>query len=138
MFAAIAAAFLSSAMSPDTALTTGSSAPTIEKTTGGNINLKGEKETVISFWSPKDPLSRINNKNNSEKYSDGSVEYISVCIDSDDSLAHEVLHYDGTELNGNHLLYSDVNSRVFKDYGVENAPKTFHINPQGKITRISI
>ena len=97
------------------------------------MTLKGGKEKVISFWSPKDPLSRIHNKQYSEKYEAEGVEYISVCIDTDDSLAKEVLRYDGTAAHGLHLVYSDVKDRVFKDYGVEETPATFIVDSLGKI-----
>lgn len=97
------------------------------------MTLKDGKDKVICFWSPKDPMSRINNKQFSERFKEEGVELISICIDSDDSLAKAVLDYDGTANYGKHLVYSDVNDRVFKDYGVEEAPATFIVAADGKI-----
>ena len=36
----------------------------------------------------------------------------------------------------NNYSYSQISSRVFKDYGVEESPKAFVITPEGKISQI--
>lgn len=136
----IAAAFLSSAMSVDNTPEVGKNAPKIETIQGTNVgyDANSEKTKVISFWSPKKPMSRINNRNLYRQYADNNrdnVEFISICTDSDVNLMKEVLKIDGVNENLNYE-YSEISSRAFKDYGVENNPKAFVISSEGKILEI--
>ena len=134
LLAVLVTAFLSSYMSRDIELKEGSNAPEIERVAGENITPGDGKEKLISFWSPKDPASRMANMEYSKKYSDSDVEFISVCLDSDNLLGEEVLKYDG--IKGTHLAYSDVKERVFKDYGVTDQTAAFKISGNGKVEKV--
>ena len=135
IFAVVVTAFLSSYISTDSKLKEGSTAPTIERVNGEKLELKDGKEKLISFWSPKDASSRISNREFSNQFNQGDVEFISICIDSDEELAKEVLKCDGINAK-EHIAYSEVSKRVFKDYGVTDSPAAFLINGKGKIERI--
>ena len=137
----IAAAFLTSAMTVDKSLKIGDKAPKIETIEGINVvndaNSAG-KTKVISFWNPKDPSSRIMNKNLSREYEEtigDKVDFISICTDNDEKLMQSVMQIDGVD-SRNSYSYSEVSPRVFKDYGVENQTKAFVISPEGKIVEI--
>ncbi|MCH5222864.1 MAG: redoxin domain-containing protein [Muribaculaceae bacterium] len=135
ILAGILTAFLSSYISTDNKLQEGSTAPTIERISGEKIEMKDGKEKLISFWSPKDAESRISNRKFSDLYKESDVEFITICIDSDESLAREVLKCDGIA-SQQQIAYSEVSERVFKDYGVSENPGAFLINGEGKIKRI--
>ena len=142
LFSIIVAAFLSSAIGEDhKTLEVGNTAPKIETIKGTNVvddaNSQG-KTKVISFWNPKKPASRIANKKLSLQYGKGDnekVEFISICTDSDENLMKEVMKIDGVN-SQNTYSYSEIPSRVFKDYGVEDSPKAYIITPEGKISQI--
>ena len=132
--------FLTSAISHGNDIEIGNNAPEIETTEGINVVAdanSNEKSKVISFWSPKQPSSRISNRNLSALYgqNDSDYEFISICTDGDEDLMKEVMKIDGINPARN-LAYSAVSPRVFKDYGVENQPRAFVISPEGKITDI--
>lgn len=140
-FSLLAAAFLTSAMSEDKTLEIGKMAPRIETTTGTNVatdaNSEG-KTRVISFWNPKNPASRITNKNLSRQYAenaDSNVEFISICTDSDENLMKEVMRIDGVNPESN-LAYSEVSPKVFQDYGVVENSRAFVLTPDGRISQI--
>ena len=138
----IAAAFLTSAMTVDNSLEVGKNAPKIETIDGTNVvndaNFSKKtnfgKTTVVNFWNPKKPSSRIANKTLSRKYSENNenVQFISICTDADDKLMNEVMKIDGVNPDIN-FSFSQISPRVFKDYDVENSPRTFVISPEGKI-----
>lgn len=136
-----AAAFLMSAMTTDKLPEIGKKAPKIETIEGINVvndaNSAG-KTKVINFWSPKDPASRISNITLSREYGnsrDNNVEFISICTDKDEKLMQTVIKIDGTD-SLNNYSYSEISPRVFKDYGVENHPRTFVISKDGKIEKM--
>lgn len=139
----IAAAFLSSAAFDfDKSVKVGKTAPKIETVEGINVvndanseNIDQNKATVISFWSPKNPASRIANKNLSLKYGAGNedVNFISICTDSNDNLMKEVIKIDNVNPDFNYS-YSQISPRAFKDYGVEQSPKAFMIDSDGKVS----
>lgn len=137
----IAAAFLSSAMSVDKSLEVGKKAPKIETIEGINVGNDGNSEgksRLISFWSPKKPESRIANRKYSRQYGENSsenIEFISICIDSDEELMQEVMKIDGLKADKTYS-YSQINPRTFKDYGVETNPGAFIISSDGKIEKI--
>ena len=137
----IAAAFLTSAMSVDKSLEVGKLAPKIEKIDGTNVGYDANTESkakLVSFWSPKNPASRIANRNLSQKYGSDSkenIEFISICTDSDKDLMSEVMKIDGVD-SKMAFSSSEISPRVFKDYGVEENPKAFLISKDGKILEI--
>ena len=132
-------AFLSSFIPREEKITEGIQAPSIELTESKTELGKNNKYTLLNFWSPKDPISRISNLQISKILSDqtiSNVDFISICIDADDVLASEVLKYDGTDSIGLHLTYSQISERVFKDYNVADKSNTFLIDPSGKILKV--
>ena len=136
----MAAAFLSSAIGSEKNLSIGSKAPKIMTIEGSNVvaDAKSEgKTTVVSFWTPKNPASRIANLQLSRKYGEMNEEtnFISICTDSDDILMNAVMKKDGTDKEI-HYSSSQLSSRVMKDYGVEENPKAFLIGNDGKIKDI--
>lgn len=132
-------AFLSSYNDNENALKPGDKSPEIQLISGSNEKLEKAKIRIVNFWSPKDPKSRIANKEISkyiEENPGNNTEFISICTDKDNSLAKEVLKWDGVSNNGNHLLYSDVDSKVFKNFRINNSHKTFLIDKNGKIMKV--
>lgn len=140
-FSLVAAAFLTSAMSVDKTLEVGSKAPRIETIQGDNVvadENSDSKIKVVSFWNPKNPASRISNRNLSLQYSDkaeNNIEFISICTDSDKAMMNEVMKIDGVKADRSYD-YSQINPRVFKDYDVVKSPKAFMISEKGEITNI--
>lgn len=138
----IATAFLSSYITDSNSINVGDAAPKIIKSDNSSISLKKDKDhrILINFWSPEIPASRILNKEYSNYLKANPVadiEFISICLDSDDYLSAEIIKNDEIISSGTHLLYSDVNNRVFKDYDVEDYPRSFLISADGKINSIS-
>ena len=137
----IVAVFLSSAITVDNKLEVGKNAPEIETINGNSVindEVSEGKTKLISFWSPKKPASRIANKNFSLKYGENSgedIEFISICTDSDEDLMREVMKIDGINIDKSYS-YSEISSRVFKDYAVEENPRAFMISEEGKIISI--
>ena len=137
----ITAFFLSSAMSEDKSLTVGKKAPRIENIQGINVGYDANSEAktrIISFWNPKNPASRIANKNLEKLYgnnSDSGIDFISICTDSDEKLMEEVMKIDGLRQENNYS-YAQIARRVFKDYDVEHNPRAFKIGPDGRIVEI--
>lgn len=135
------AAFLSSAISVDKTLEAGQSAPKIETIDGEAVAFgdnDSNKKTVISFWSPKKPASRITNKELSLKYGNDSKEnanFISICTDTDTPLMREVVKIDGIQ-SENVYAFTEISQRVFKDYDVKDNPKAFVVDENGKILEI--
>ena len=140
MFSIIAAGFLTSAIAGEKDLEVGKKAPKIETITGTNVGYDANSENktkVISFWTPKKPESRINNRKLYQEYGTGEAdtEFISICTDDDKKLMEEVLKID--KISGeNNYSYDEISSRVFKDYRVEEYPRAFKISAQGKILEI--
>ena len=137
----IAAAFLTSAINADKTLEVGNNAPKIETVEGINVvndaNSAG-KTRLISFWSPKNPESRIANRNYSRIYGDTvstDIEFISICTDSDEALMKEVMKIDGINASNNYA-HSQISQRTFKDYGVVHNPRAFLVSPDGTIEKI--
>ena len=134
----VVAFFLSSAMFEDKSLTAGSTAPVIETTEGlivGDDENSHDKTIIINFWNPKNPSSRIVNRELSSLYGNGKDEnyrFISICTDPDETLMNEVMRIDGINPDNN-FSYSKISPRVFKDYGVENASATYKISSDSKI-----
>lgn len=138
LFIALTAlAFLSSAIDSGEKLNEGSKVPEIKTLDGSVINPNDGKMRLVNFWSPKDPVSRIANKEFSDYFSsheNSDIEFISICTDSDDLLAQEVIRYDGAA-NGRHISYSDLPERIFKDYQVADHPEVFLLDTNGKLLR---
>lgn len=136
----VAAAFLSSAIDVDRSLEKGMNAPKIETNDGTNVGRDANSETkttVVSFWTPKKPASRISNKDLSRRFYDENkeTEFISICIDSDKALMDEVMKIDGVKAD-KVFSAADVSQRTFKDYDVETNPRAFIISQEGKIQEI--
>ena len=138
----IATAFLSSYISDNGSLKVGSTAPEIVLATNQSetqISLK-DGYKLISFWDPKDPSSRISNKEYSsfiKSSPEAGIELVSICTDPDDFLAEEISRIDGSHEAGLKLNSTDISERVLKDYDVEKTPRSYLIGPDGKIKMIS-
>lgn len=140
LFSIIAAAFLSSAIPVDNKLEVGRKAPKIETIQGTNVGYDANSENkrkLVSFWTAKKPSSRIANRKLGQKYgkNDDNVEFISICTDSDEVLMNEVMKLDGLDSDKSYSK-SEINPRVFKDYDVEDNPRAFFIDSNGKILDI--
>lgn len=139
----IVAFFLSSSIIDDPSLKVGSSAPEIKVLSENTVEkhlVKESKETLVSFWSPKNPSSRIRNRQYLDflkSHPELEIEFVSICIDRDDFLANEVRRKDGINAGSLHLNYNQVEERIFKDYGVEESPRAFLIGKDGSIKSIA-
>ena len=136
----IATAFLSSYISNEDNLKVGDKAPEIRFTNNLSECLEEKNLKLINFWNPKKPSSRIANKTYAEYFrqnNDCDIQFISICTDSDDLLAKELLNYDGIDDCGLHFSYSDVDSRIFKDYNVADNPVAFLISSEGMILDVA-
>lgn len=134
----IAAIFLPSAISENRNLTIGSKAPEIQTLNGNSlINNNENKNTVVNFWSPKNPASRILNKKLSENYQkdNSNTVFLSICIE-DESFMKEILKVDSIH-NGTHYASSQINPRVLKDYNIEKGLGAYMISPEGKILSLN-
>lgn len=135
------AAFLSSAISFDKTIEVGNKAPKIETIEGINVGVDANSEgktKLISFWDPKKPVSRISNRNLSLQFgenNDENIEFISICVDSDELLMKEVMKIDGVKTDQSYS-YNQISPRVFKDFDVENNPRAFKISGDGRILEI--
>ena len=135
----IVATFLSSAIPTDKDLTIGATAPSIEFTDGGIKKFDDGKFRIINFWSPKHPVSRIRNKEISDFFINNNienVEFITICTDSDNELAREVMKYDGITSQSTSLFRNEILESVIKDYGAEHNMATYLLNPAGKIIKM--
>lgn len=136
----VAVAFLSSAIPVEDTSLIGKAAPKIETISGKDVvndANSAQKTKVVSFWNPKNPASRISNRNLSKIYGKDNeeVEFISICTDSDSVLMEQVMRQDGMVIDRSYA-YSEISPRVFKDYAVDQNPMAFVISSQGKITEI--
>ena len=139
----ILAFFLSSAITDNDSLKSGDLAPKITLISEDSpeiLNLKDSRITLINFWSPKNPASRISNKQFSEflrVHPETEIDFITICMDSDTNLAQEVINNDGINNSTINLLRNQVADRVFKDYMVEDNYASYLIDKNGKILEIN-
>ena len=136
----IVGAFLSSAISTDNSIAIGKKAPQIETIQGINVvaDANSEPKTkVISFWNPKKPASRINNKELSRQFGsmEKDVEFISICTDPDENLMREVMKIDNISADKTYS-WAEISPRAFKDYGALENPRAFVISPSGEISSV--
>lgn len=130
----IAAVFLSSAIPGNRNLSIGSTAPQIQTLNGNSIlDINNDKNTIVNFWSPKNPASRILNKKLSDNCSktNSDTEFISICVD-DKGLMDEILRIDSVS-GGIHYSSDDINPRSLKDFNTDKFLGAYKISPEGKI-----
>lgn len=78
---------------------------------------------------------RISMAASSDKSSD--KEYISICIDSDKTLAKEIARIDGISDDVKSLFSDDVTSDVLSDYQTDKGCRTFVIDRYGNLKAIA-
>ncbi|MDE6772134.1 MAG: peroxiredoxin family protein [Muribaculaceae bacterium] len=138
----IATFFLSSAIpSGSHSLEIGSEAPSISLSpeAGKNIGSLDGKRVIVNFWSAEDPSSRIANRKlsrlaESDSFSD--TRFVSVCIDSDKSIASEIARIDRISDNVVSLGKEDVTSDVLEDFQTATGCRTFIIDRFGILKQI--
>ena len=136
VLAIIAALFLSSYINKEENLKPGEKAPYILRADGTKENLEEGKYTLVNFWSVKKPQSRVLNKKYAEYFAihhPDSIEFLSISLDEDISLANEVRNYDEADCAGKYMDASQLASRVYKDFKVNETPNSFLIGPDGRI-----
>lgn len=131
-----ATAFLLSFIPREESLKEGEKVPEITFNNERTIELEKGKFTLLNFWNPKNPDSRIRNSKIMSQYSDifqDNLEIISICTDSDIDLAKEVIRHDGFDSIGSHVFYSNLDERVILDYKVNEQPELYLIDQSGKL-----
>lgn len=134
------AAFLSSSLpSGSHSLAIGEEAPALSlaSATRSLDSLKGQYY-VVNFWSASDPQSRITNRNLAfnKRVNGKDVKVVSVNIDSDQTLANEIVKTDNIGDDIIKLSGSDLSSDVLDDYQVASGCRTFLIDPYGNLESI--
>lgn len=130
----VAIFFLSSYITSNKELGVGDQAPAIELSDGSHISTAST--TIVNFWSPKFPASRLANKDFARLSQETGVNVVAICIDDDETLMSEVARIDGIDSSLRIVPYSAVSPKVFKNYGVTDYPRSFRIGPDGKIASI--
>ena len=138
------AAFLSSSIPVGShSLVNGEEAPSItlsSKAGSGSLNELEGKYVVVNFWSASDPQSRITNQNLSklaEALPSSKVRFVSICTDSDESLASQIMKADGINPAVVSLSSSDVTAQVIDDYQTATGLRSFLIDPFGNLVSVS-
>ncbi len=134
------AAFLSSSLPNGShTLAIGEEAPALTLNSSANTleSLKGHYY-VVNFWSASDAQSRINNRNlaKTKKFNGRDVKVVSVNIDSDKSLAREIVKADKIGDDIISLSGSELSSDVLSDYQVSTGCRSFLIDPYGNLESI--
>lgn len=143
IFSFVIAAFLSSSIpSGSHSLEIGAEAPqiTLSTSSADSVGQTNGKEIIVNFWSASDAMSRLANRRismaaSSDKSSD--KEYISICIDSDKTLAKEIARIDGISDDVKSLFSDDVTSDVLSDYQTDKGCRTFVIDRYGNLKAIA-
>ena len=134
----MATAFLSSAIDSEERIKEGSFAPEIYLNDEKTETITKGKITLLNFWSPKDPESRIANNNFNNLFLDNiseNFEFLSICVDNDEALAKEVIKYDEIS-TGRHYQLSEISEKSIKKYNALSNPATYLIDSDGKIISI--
>lgn len=94
-------------------------------------HLKGE-DVTISFWSIKDAESRAENIRLARKAEAEGTKYIGMCVDSDESLAREVIKADALPSDTQYFA----NDQIRKEYLKDAQLPTIKIDPYGVVAAI--
>lgn len=100
--------------------------------------ISGADYTIVSFWSPSAPESRIANHRVSTLARDyqGKVDLISISLD-ESSITDEVLKIDGISGNGHHFKVSDFDENLLKTFQVSKGLRYFLIDRNGNLISVS-
>ena len=135
--AAVGLVWLTSAVSTkNVPLEVGNQAPeiSISAHSGESVllsDLKGEN-VIMNFWSVNDAESRIANVRLAREAEKSGAKYIGMCIDSDRSLAEEVMKAD--RVSTDHLYFAD--RQVTDEYQLTKGTRTVKIDPYGIVAAI--
>ncbi|GEM_PF-1393198 len=143
VFSFVFAAFLTSSIpSGSHTLEIGSEAPSLTLSANADKNLKpleGE-QILVNFWSASDPSSRIANRTLSQladSENHKSTRFVSVCIDSDESIASEIVKIDRISDKVVSLDKDDVTSDVLEDFQTNTGCRSFLIDRFGNLKAIA-
>ena len=93
--------------------------------------LKGQ-DIIINFWSVKDAESRIKNVRLAREAESNGAKYIGICVDSDKSLAQEVVRTDQISIDD--LYFAD--EQICEEYQFSHGTRTVKIDPYGIVAEI--
>lgn len=143
VFSIIFAAFLTSSIpSGSHALEIGAEAPSITLSANAEKfpDTPDGKQVLVNFWSASDPSSRIANRTLSQLAESGnynSTRFVSVCIDSDKSIAGEIVKIDRISPNVISLDRDDITPDVLKDFQTDTGCRSFLIDRFGNLKAIA-
>jgi len=143
VFSFVFAAFLTSSIpSGSHTIEIGSEAPSITLSANADrvLDSLDGKQVLVNFWSASDPSSRIANRALSRLADSGrytSTTFISICIDSDKSIANEIAKIDRISGNVISLDKDDITSGVLKDYQTNTGCRSFLIDSFGNLKAIA-
>jgi len=142
-FSIIIAAFLSSSIPYGShSLKIGSEAPSITLSSSSSANLdrmKGRK-VLLNFWSASDASSRLANREISRIAESGiypDMCFVSICIDSDSSLAEEISKTDRISGKVISLKSTEVTDDVLADFQTSKGCRSFLIDSFGNLEAIT-
>ncbi|MDO4334815.1 MAG: redoxin domain-containing protein [Bacteroidales bacterium] len=117
-------------------LEVGNQAPefSVENSNGFTASLSEMKgqEVILNFWSIKDADSRIRNVRLARESERNGAGYISICIDSDQDIAKEVMEADGLAMENQFFA----NRSIMKEYLQKEGIQTVKIDPYGIVAKI--
>lgn len=128
---------LTSAMSVDNVpLEVGNQAPELSLISADGrseqiAQLKGEN-VIVNFWSVSDAESRVSNIRLAKDAERNGVRFISMCIDSDKSLAEEVMKADNLPAESRFFA----NEQTVDNYQLDKGVRTVKIDPYGIVAAI--
>ena len=100
--------------------------------------LRGQ-EVIITFWSSANPASRIANRQAIAEAKQKKVRHISVNLDRESVICHEICQADG--ISAYYCTESD-RDNLKRDWGIDdstmNGMGTWHVNADGKITSCTV
>ena len=65
------------------------------------------------------------------------MKFVSICIDTDETLASEIIKTDDLPSSAISLSHSDIDAEVAEDYQVATGNRSFLIDPFGNLVKIS-
>ncbi|MDE6009336.1 MAG: peroxiredoxin family protein [Muribaculaceae bacterium] len=138
------AAFLSSSIPAGShSLMPGEEAPSLVLSANSKVKSLKEldgKYVVVNFWSSSDPESRIANSRLAklaDSLPSSKVKFVSICTDTDETLASEIIKADNLPSSAISLSHSDIDAEVAEDYQVATGNRSFLIDPFGNLVKIS-
>jgi len=144
LLSVVFAAFLSSSMPQGShSLEIGSEAPAIELSSDAvikNLDMLNGKYVLVNFWSAADARSRINNKRLADLSASlpaDKIAFVSICTDTDTTIADEILKADNVPADIIYLSAADTTPQVTEDFQTETGLRSFLIDPFGNLSAVS-